>query len=204
MDATTGAQRDAYYTEPCECGATPALHLGHTQACADRHASAAVEYPATVTATPVGKGRNGKPITRVERHEIRKEPEPFGSGRSRIFVRRADLDVPGSYPRYAPMVVLTDSIQYVDAAERIASEEDRRTFRRGDVVTFGKAGRVAWVVTNADPERNLYSIASDRVSRYLRPEELERIKIICPADIEPDLDTPKGRTVASLRARQRI
>lgn len=57
MDATTGAHRDAYYTEPCECGATSALHLGHTQACADRHASAAVEYPATVTATPVGKGR---------------------------------------------------------------------------------------------------------------------------------------------------
>jgi hypothetical protein len=69
-------------------------------------------YPATVTATPAGKDRYGKPLTRVERHEIRKAPEPFGLGRSRIFVRRVDLDVRGSYPRYAPMVVLTESIKF--------------------------------------------------------------------------------------------
>jgi hypothetical protein len=37
MTTTKSTQRDNYFTSACACGANPALHIGHTQACADKH-----------------------------------------------------------------------------------------------------------------------------------------------------------------------
>ena len=77
-----------------------------------------------------------------------------------------------------------------------------QTFTRGDVVAFGRTGRVAWVVGHVSTDGIV--VHSDRATRYLRDNDLIRIRVLCAAGVTPDPDTARGHVVASLRARQRI
>lgn len=39
-EAVARLTESGYYSKPCQCGANPAWHLGHTQQCADEHVAA--------------------------------------------------------------------------------------------------------------------------------------------------------------------
>ena len=90
------------------------------------------------------------------------------------------------------------------AAERnrLARTPDRRTFERGDVIACGRTGRVAWVVGHVSVDGVV--VHSDRATRYLRDNDLDRLRVLCPAHVTPDLETARGHIVAGLRDRQRI
>lgn len=65
----------------------------------------------TITATPCGKNRHGNPITRVNTYVVDERREDWGDNRTRIFVRRPDLDARPGQQCFAPEVVRTDSIK---------------------------------------------------------------------------------------------
>lgn len=74
----------------------------------------------TITAIPCGRDRHGNPITRRNTYEVDARREDWGDNRTRIFVRRRDLDRDrwgnrATRPSFAPEVVRTDSIQAASA-----------------------------------------------------------------------------------------
>lgn len=75
------------------------------------HRVPVVKATTTITAVPCGKDRHGNPIVRRNTYEVDERREDFGSGRTRIFVRRPYLDARPGQQCFAPEVVRTDSIQ---------------------------------------------------------------------------------------------
>src|SRR5690606_41123787 len=63
----------------------------------------------TITARPAGRDRHGNPI-RTYRYVVDERREDWGDNRTRIFVRRPDLDARSGQQCFVPEVVLTDSI----------------------------------------------------------------------------------------------
>lgn len=64
----------------------------------------------TITAIPAGRDRHGAPLTRRNTYEADASREEWGHNRTRIFVRRPDLDARPGQQQFAPVVVLSDSI----------------------------------------------------------------------------------------------
>lgn len=63
-----------------------------------------------ITAVPSGKDRHGHPL-KPRTFEVDERREDWGDGRTRIFVRRPDLDARPDQQCFAPEVVRTDSIR---------------------------------------------------------------------------------------------
>jgi hypothetical protein len=114
--------------------------------------------PRTITAVTSGRDRHGNPIAR-RTYVIDRRPEPFGNGRSRIFVQNNYF--PDGRDPFIPHVVVTDSIEFepkptasnLTIGQRVViTYADDETFH-GEVyeighdtitVTNGKASRQAW------------------------------------------------------------
>lgn len=63
----------------------------------------------TITAAPCGKDRHGLPL-KPRQYVVDHRREDWGDGRTRIFVRRPDLDARPGQQCFAPQLVRTDSI----------------------------------------------------------------------------------------------
>lgn len=63
----------------------------------------------TITAVPCGKDRHGNPL-KPRTYVVDERRENWGDGRTRVFVRRTDLDARPGQQCFAPELVRTDSI----------------------------------------------------------------------------------------------
>lgn len=63
----------------------------------------------TITAAPCGKDRHGQPL-KPRTYVVDERREDWGDGRTRVFVRRPDLDARPGQGCFAPELVRTDSI----------------------------------------------------------------------------------------------
>jgi hypothetical protein len=63
----------------------------------------------TITAVPCGKDRHGQPL-KPRQYVVDERREDWGDNRTRVFVRRPDLDARPGQECFAPEVVRTDSI----------------------------------------------------------------------------------------------
>lgn len=75
----------------------------------------------TITAVPCGHDRHGNPLA-ARRYVVDARREDWGGGRTRVFEHRPDLEVGDGTPRFAPVIVRTDSIR--DYREPHPTERD--------------------------------------------------------------------------------
>jgi hypothetical protein len=64
----------------------------------------------TIEATPCGRDRHGNQLS-DRRYVVDARREDWGDGRTRVFEHRPDLEVGDGTPRFAPVIVRTESIR---------------------------------------------------------------------------------------------
>lgn len=82
----------------------------------------------TITAVPCGKDRDGQPL-KARQYVVDHRREDWGDGRTRIFVRRPDLDARPGQGCFAPEVVRTDSIIETEPGRLVQCSDPMCTHR---------------------------------------------------------------------------
>ncbi|KAB2806951.1 60S ribosomal protein L26 [Pimelobacter simplex] len=113
-----------------------------------------------ITAAPCGKDRHGNPL--AERtYEVDGRREDWGDGRTRVFVRRRDLDARPGQQCFAPELVRTDTIKEAAGVQPVEVGDTVRIVRGMHADRLGKVTHAGATAVHVEITRPVLAAEQD-------------------------------------------